>query len=138
MKLTGRQQDFLNKFLDLYREADHPLHYAVLADRVGVTKITAYEMLRLLEERGLAVVPVPQWLPEILADRAATPGSPNDAAPSLLVLGDVDYDAVPSAPKGAGTRGANDDPASGKNARRREAMHFTPLESSAKTTNSSF
>ena len=53
MKLTGRQQDFLNKFLDLYREADHPLHYAVLADRVGVTKITAYDMLRLLEERGL-------------------------------------------------------------------------------------
>jgi predicted transcriptional regulator len=53
MKLTGRQKDFLSKFLDLYREADHPLHYAVLADRVGVTKITAYDMLRLLEERGL-------------------------------------------------------------------------------------
>jgi predicted transcriptional regulator len=53
MKLTGRQKDFLSKFLDLYREADRPLHYAVLADRVGVTKITAYDMLRLLEERGL-------------------------------------------------------------------------------------
>jgi predicted transcriptional regulator len=53
MKLTGRQKDFLSKFLDLYREADGPLHYAVLADRVGVTKITAYDMLRLLEERGL-------------------------------------------------------------------------------------
>jgi DNA-binding MarR family transcriptional regulator len=53
MKLTGRQKDFLSKFLDLYREADRPLHYAVLADRVGVTKIAAYEMLRLLEERGL-------------------------------------------------------------------------------------
>ena len=53
MKLTGRQKDFLNKFLDLYREVDRPLHYAVLADRVGVTKITAYDMLRLLEERGL-------------------------------------------------------------------------------------
>ena len=53
MKLTGRQKDFLSKFLDLYREADRPLHYAVLAERVGVTKITAYGMLRLLEERGL-------------------------------------------------------------------------------------
>jgi DNA-binding PadR family transcriptional regulator len=53
MKLTGRQKDFLSKFLDLYREADHPLHYAVLADRVGVTKIAAYDMLRLLEEQGL-------------------------------------------------------------------------------------
>ena len=53
MKLTGRQKDFLSKFLDLYREADHPLHYVVLADRVGVTKIAAYDMLRLLEEQGL-------------------------------------------------------------------------------------
>ncbi|MBC8249344.1 MAG: hypothetical protein H8E90_06670, partial [Anaerolineales bacterium] len=53
MKLTGRQKDFLSKFLDLYREVDRPLHYAVLADGVGVTKITAYDMLRLLEERGL-------------------------------------------------------------------------------------
>ena len=53
MKLTGRQKNFLSKFLDLYREADRPLHYAVLADGVGVTKITAYDMLRLLEERGL-------------------------------------------------------------------------------------
>jgi len=53
MELTGRQKDFLSKFLDLYREADRPLHYAVLAERVGVTRITAYDMLRLLEERGL-------------------------------------------------------------------------------------
>lgn len=53
MKLTGRQKEFLSKFLDLYRQADRPLHYAALADRVGVTKITAYDMLRLLEERGL-------------------------------------------------------------------------------------
>jgi len=53
MKLTGRQKDFLSTFLDLYREADHPLHYVVLADRVGVTKIAAYDMLRLLEEQGL-------------------------------------------------------------------------------------
>lgn len=53
MKPTGRQKDFLGKFLDLYREADHPLHYVVLADRVGVTKIAAYDMLRLLEEQGL-------------------------------------------------------------------------------------
>ena len=53
MKLTGRQKDFLNKFLDLYREAARPLHYAVLAESLGVSKPTAYDMLRLLEERGL-------------------------------------------------------------------------------------
>jgi DNA-binding MarR family transcriptional regulator len=53
MELTGRQKDFLDKFLDLYREANRSLHYAVLADSLGVSKPTAYDMLRVLEERGL-------------------------------------------------------------------------------------
>lgn len=53
MKLTGRQQQFLSKFLNLYREAQQPLHYSVVAQQLGVTPVTAYEMLRLLEERGL-------------------------------------------------------------------------------------
>ncbi len=53
MKLTGRQRDFLSQFLDLYREAPEPLHYTTVAQRLGVSKITAYDMLRLLEERGL-------------------------------------------------------------------------------------
>ncbi len=55
MKLTGRQKDFLDQFLDLYRESNHPLHYAALADSLGVSKPTAYDMLRVLEERGLVV-----------------------------------------------------------------------------------
>jgi DNA-binding PadR family transcriptional regulator len=53
MKLTGRQKDFLYKLLDLHREADRPLHYAMLAESLGVSKPTAYDMLRVLEERGL-------------------------------------------------------------------------------------
>ncbi len=53
MKLTRRQQDFLSKFLDLYREAQKPLHYTYIAERLGVKPLTAYDMLRLLEERGL-------------------------------------------------------------------------------------
>ena len=52
-KLTGRQRAFLSAFLDLYREAREPLHYTAVAQRSGVSKITAYDMLRLLEERGL-------------------------------------------------------------------------------------
>ena len=51
--LTRRQQEFLSKFLDLYKKGDEPIHYSVLADHVGVGKVTAYEMLRLLEDRGL-------------------------------------------------------------------------------------
>ncbi len=53
MKLTGRQRAFLSGFLDLYREAQEPLHYTAIAKRLGVSKITAYDMLRLLEGRGL-------------------------------------------------------------------------------------
>ena len=53
MKLTGRQRAFLGKFLDLYREIDGPLHYTTVAERLGVGKVTAYDMLRLLEEKGL-------------------------------------------------------------------------------------
>lgn len=55
MKLTGRQREFLSNFLDLYREARQPLHYSAVAERLGVSPMTAYDMLRLLEERGLVV-----------------------------------------------------------------------------------
>lgn len=53
MKLTGRQRDFLNQFLDLYHEGQRPLHYSTVAEHLGVSPMTAYDMLRLLEERGL-------------------------------------------------------------------------------------
>ena len=53
MKLTGRQREFLSRFLDLYRGTQQPIHYTQLAEKVGVSKLTAYDMLRLLEERGL-------------------------------------------------------------------------------------
>lgn len=52
-KLTRRQQEFLSRFLDLYNKERQLLHYTDLAECVGVSKISAYEMLRLLEERGL-------------------------------------------------------------------------------------
>jgi DNA-binding MarR family transcriptional regulator len=39
--------------MDMYHEAQQPVHYTTLADRLGVSKITAYDMLRLLEDRGL-------------------------------------------------------------------------------------
>ena len=53
MKLTGRQQAFLGDFLDLYREEKDSLHYTAVAERLGIGRITAYDMLRLLEEKGL-------------------------------------------------------------------------------------
>lgn len=52
MKLTRRQETFIRKLLDLYHEAEGPIHYSALADHVGVSKITSYDMLRHLEEKG--------------------------------------------------------------------------------------
>jgi len=52
-KLTYRQQQFLSQFLDVYRDMDEPVHYVAVAERLGIGNVTAYEMLRLLEERGL-------------------------------------------------------------------------------------
>ena len=52
MDLTKRQRNFLTQFLDLYREVKTPLHYTLVARRLGIGNVTAYEMLRLLEKRG--------------------------------------------------------------------------------------
>lgn len=52
-KLTRRQQQFLSQFLGIYQEMKSPLHYGAVAERLEIGKVTAYEMLRLLEEYGL-------------------------------------------------------------------------------------
>ncbi|MFO8035557.1 MAG: helix-turn-helix domain-containing protein [Anaerolineales bacterium] len=51
-ELTRRQSEFLSQFLDQYRQANQSLHYTDLAEALDLGKITVYEMLRLLEERG--------------------------------------------------------------------------------------
>ena len=53
MKLTRRQEEFIESLIDLNREVEGPIHYSVLAERLGVSPFTAYDMLRLLEEKGL-------------------------------------------------------------------------------------
>ena len=52
MKLTHRQETFILRLLDLCRETKGPIHYSTLAEKVGVSPFTAYDMLRLLEEKG--------------------------------------------------------------------------------------
>lgn len=53
MKLTFRQKAFLSKLLDVYREMQKPLHYSKVAERLGLSNSTAYDMLRLLEKKGM-------------------------------------------------------------------------------------
>jgi len=52
MDLTTRQQAFLVQLLDLYRQHQSSVHYTEVADRIGVTKFSAYDMLKVLERKG--------------------------------------------------------------------------------------
>ncbi len=52
MKLTRRQEEFVQKMVELKQEFDGPVHYSLLAERLGVSPFTAYDMLCLLEEKG--------------------------------------------------------------------------------------
>jgi hypothetical protein len=51
-QLTRRQRDVLTKLQDLYREKGHPIHYTVLAQRLGINRFSAYDMLKVLERKG--------------------------------------------------------------------------------------
>jgi DNA-binding MarR family transcriptional regulator len=53
VELTFRQKVFLSKLLDDYRESKEPIHYSVIAKRLGLNNSTAYDMLRLLEKKGM-------------------------------------------------------------------------------------
>ena len=52
MKLTRRQEKFIQKMIELKHEFACPIHYSLLAKRLGVSPFTAYDMLCLLEEKG--------------------------------------------------------------------------------------
>lgn len=52
MNLTKRQRAFLDRMLDLYREHLEPVHYTSIAEKLGVSRTTAYDMMRLLERKG--------------------------------------------------------------------------------------
>jgi hypothetical protein len=53
-KLTARQKAFLAKLVELYRERKGPVHYSDVAKRIGVSRFSAYDMLKVLEEKGFA------------------------------------------------------------------------------------
>ena len=52
MRLTKRQKNFIEIMLDIYKEIQEPVHYSTVAEQLKLSKYTAYDMLRLLEEKG--------------------------------------------------------------------------------------
>jgi hypothetical protein len=51
-ELTPRQQQFLDEVVRLYQTTGGPVHYSTVAEHLGVSRSTAYEMLRILEGKG--------------------------------------------------------------------------------------
>ncbi len=78
--LTARQRAFLDKLLELYREHRAPVHYSDVADRLGVNRFSAYDMLKVLEKKGFAS--------SSYALRSATPAAGGNVGPgrSLVVF----------------------------------------------------
>jgi len=52
MALTQRRKEFLLKIIKLYEATNYPVHYVTVAQNLGVSKWTAYDMLRELVTTG--------------------------------------------------------------------------------------
>lgn len=50
--LTRRREEFLQQVVHLYQTDHRPVHYTVVAERLGVSKWTAYDMLCALADSG--------------------------------------------------------------------------------------
>ena len=53
MILTSRRKQFLEQLMDLYERSSLPVHYEALAKTIGVSKWTAYDMVKQLEKMKL-------------------------------------------------------------------------------------
>lgn len=53
LKLTRRQRQFLFQFISYFNMTGNPVHYAHFAEHLDLRNTSVYEMLRLLEDRGL-------------------------------------------------------------------------------------
>lgn len=51
--LTYRQKAFLAKMHEIYREIQKPIHYNLIAKKLGLCGSTVYDMLRVLEKKGM-------------------------------------------------------------------------------------
>jgi len=83
MKLSSRQREFLSQLRDLYREAEAPVRYGDVARALDVSPVTAYEMMRLLVDKGLVRSETAR--PQGHRGRSVVVFSPTERATALLV-----------------------------------------------------
>jgi hypothetical protein len=84
IKLTPRQRAFLDKLFDLYCDHQGPVHYSLVAEKLGVNKFSAYDMLKLLEKKGMARSDYVLAAEHIGPGRSMIVFSPTKKAASLL------------------------------------------------------
>lgn len=53
MTLTARQQQFYEALLELCRGSGQSVHYTAVAEALGVSPFSAYDMLKVLESKGV-------------------------------------------------------------------------------------
>jgi DNA-binding MarR family transcriptional regulator len=53
ISLTKRRREFLDQLWHQYKTTNHPVHYSDVAEAIGVSKWTAYDVLKTLESQGL-------------------------------------------------------------------------------------
>lgn len=53
LSLTKRRQEFLDHIYRQFKKTNNPVHYSKVAEAIGVSKWTAYDVLKELENQGL-------------------------------------------------------------------------------------
>lgn len=52
MGITKRRKQFLEEVVKIYQDTLLPVHYEIIAEAVGVSKWTAYDVMKVLEKNG--------------------------------------------------------------------------------------
>jgi len=93
-KLTKRQATFLRQFVSIYQEQGQPVHYVTVAENLGLGNVTAYEMLRLLEERGFVAREYQSNPNVVKPGRSIVLFYPTRAAEDLILPAQVETNAL--------------------------------------------
>jgi hypothetical protein len=123
-KLTVRQQAFLDKLRELYRDHRSPVHYTKVAEGLGVNRFSAYDMLKVLEEKG--------FVSSSYALRSAAPTGTGTSGPgrSMVVFSPTPQAAPVQEPTDDDVRLSDDWPSMRERAltRLRQAREANPRE----------
>ncbi|MEW6423557.1 MAG: hypothetical protein AB1523_02255 [Bacillota bacterium] len=90
MTLTRRRKEFLAKIMKIYARTGEPVHYATVAQSLGVSKWTAYDVLRELEKEGLLIMEYAINREERFPGRSQVLFRPTPVAVRMLEIGQVE------------------------------------------------